>query len=180
MRKTMGFNSPRPTARRSDWTNKPMSAKRTHLPVELHYGPEEMEAIRLGFIPDVMEDKWFIIFENQLLYCFRSWTGYEIYRAHFLALENDYVVREIVACRDPELYKNMDEDYDIGQFQFLIDRLLLGDTSALDRWHPGGEDPLGALKIWSAVGRAMMPPDPGSSAGQTPSAQPNLPPGFTS
>lgn len=175
----MVFNSPRPTARRSDWTNKPMAATRTRIPVELHYGPGEMEAIRLGFIPDVMEDKWFIIFENQMLYCFRSWTGYEIYRAHFLALENEYVVREIVACRDLEFYLNTDDDYDIGQFQFLIDRLLLGDVSALDKWHPSAEDPLSALKMWSAVGRAMMPPNPGSSASHSSSAPPNLPPGFS-
>ncbi|MFN8379568.1 MAG: hypothetical protein U0452_12950 [Anaerolineae bacterium] len=153
-------------ARRSDWTTKPMSAKRTRIPVELHYSPAEMGFIRRGFIPQVMDEKWFIFFENQTLHFHRSWTGYEILRAQFHAQEGEYVVREIVACRDPELYKQSDDDYDVSQFQFLIDLVLLRDASALDKWQPGGAGPLGALNLWTVAGKAMFPPAPvGESAG---------------
>lgn len=155
----MGHQSSRPTARRSDWLTQPMSDQRTRLAVELHYNLAEMAFIRRGFIPDVMEDKWFVLFENQMLYCFRSWTGYEIYRAQLLASQGDYLVREIVACRDRDLYRNTDDNYDISQFQFLIDLLFLGDASALHKWQPGGSGPLGALTMWTIAGRAMMPPE---------------------
>ena len=174
----MPAGQPRRTARRSDWTNKPMSDQRTRIPVDLRYGPGEMDLIRFGFIPDVMEDKWFIFFENQMLHLHRSWTGYEVLRAHFLSLGDEYVVREIVACRDPELYKNEDDDYDISQFQFLIDLLLLGDASALDKWQPGGEGPMGALTMWSVAGRAIMLPAQDQGAVGSPSAGPENPPGF--
>jgi hypothetical protein len=176
--KTMHTGSPRRAASRSDWLNKPMSDKRTRIAVDLHYGPGEMALIRSGFIPDVMEDKWFIFFENQMLHMHRSWTGYEILRAHFLWLGDEYVVREIVACRDPELYKQADDAYDVSQFQFLIDLLLLGDASALDKWQPGGDGPMGALTLWSVAGRAMMPPPPEQGAASAPSAGPENPPGF--
>jgi hypothetical protein len=152
----MSANRPRRAANRSGWETKPMSDKRAHIAVDLHYVPEEMTLIRRGFIPDVMEDKWFIFFENQMLHFHRSWTGYEVLRGHFLSLGDEYVVREIVACRDLELYRNVDDDYDIAQFQFLIDLLLLSDASALDKWHPGGSGPTGALTMWSVAGRATM------------------------
>jgi hypothetical protein len=42
---------------------------------------EELERVKLGFIPQEMEDHWFIFFDSrrQYIYFVRSWTGFCAY-----------------------------------------------------------------------------------------------------
>ena len=35
-----------------------------------------MDQIRAGHIPEMMEDKWFIYWQDDRLFFHRSWTGY--------------------------------------------------------------------------------------------------------
>ncbi len=44
------------------------------------FSASEYETIKLGLLPEAMEDKWFIYFEPPTLYFHRSWTGDLIYR----------------------------------------------------------------------------------------------------
>ena len=41
------------------------------------YSREDVERIKLGLIPEVMEDKWFIYWEGDSLYFHRKSRGYE-------------------------------------------------------------------------------------------------------
>ena len=40
----------------------------------------EIERLKVGLIPKVMEDKWFIYYDNHTLNIHRSWTGFHIYK----------------------------------------------------------------------------------------------------
>jgi hypothetical protein len=46
------------------WDHKPMSQEREEIPYQDEFTELEMEQIRLGYIPEVMEEKWFIYMEG--------------------------------------------------------------------------------------------------------------------
>lgn len=46
---------------------------------DLPLSQEEFERVAQGLVPEEMEDKWFLYFEDGKLYCHRSWNGECIY-----------------------------------------------------------------------------------------------------
>ena len=70
--------------------------------IELPFSVTEDWKNRLmdGHIPENMEDKWFLYSEDNLLYICRSWTGYCMYKVHFL--EGNRIM--VTANRDPRQY----------------------------------------------------------------------------
>ena len=87
-------------ARRSDWKTKPMPKKRDTFVLNRAFSDKEMGVLRLGNIPQGMEDKWFWYMNGSTLWAYRSWTGYCIYRIDFKE-NNDHVV---TVNRDPNQY----------------------------------------------------------------------------
>lgn len=49
------------------------------IPFDRRFTAEELERVKLGVIPQEMEDHWSIFFEKGWLYFVRSWTGYTAY-----------------------------------------------------------------------------------------------------
>lgn len=89
-----------------------MSPARVELPLELRLTLDEFERVKQGNIPREMEDKWFIFQEDGWVYFHRSWTGHCIFQLRFEQMDNEVVLREAWATRDPKQYtnKNIDED----------------------------------------------------------------------
>ena len=50
------------------------------IPYQKTFALDEFATIRRGLIPEVMEDKWFIYFEEPHLYFHHSWSGQPVYR----------------------------------------------------------------------------------------------------
>lgn len=114
-------------ANRSSWNVcLPLPAKREKIPFQQDCLIEQYEKISLGLIPEVMEDKWFVFMENDILSFHRSWTGVCIYEVHFEKLGEKYSVKEAWVNRDSEQYKETDSKYDGELLSFLINNLLLG------------------------------------------------------
>jgi hypothetical protein len=110
----------------NSWKCEPIPMTKTAIAYERVFCPAEYAALVFGFIPEVMEDKWFIYLEDDILYFHRSWTGYCIFQV-FLEVRNDgYAVRETWVSRDPEQYRNTDPAYDRQTLDCLIDHFLLG------------------------------------------------------
>jgi hypothetical protein len=61
----------------------PFSRRRLLIPFERRFTAEEFERVKLGVVPQEMEDHWFIFLEcrrrRQYLYFVRSWTGFCAY-----------------------------------------------------------------------------------------------------
>jgi ADP-ribosyl-[dinitrogen reductase] hydrolase len=87
---------------------------------------KQFSKVTCGLIPQEMEDKWFIYYENEWLYFHRSWTGNGIYKAKLNKESDGYSITEFWAERNQEKYKNEDDSTDIETFSFLIARGLLG------------------------------------------------------
>lgn len=114
----------RPAVRREDWTNRPMPERRATFPLDLEYGPEAMLRIRQGFLPSVMEEKWFAWYAVDRLHLHRSWTGFTVFEIRFVPARTGWRAVEAVANRDPEQYSSNDAA-DCHHIPELIDGLLV-------------------------------------------------------
>jgi hypothetical protein len=100
--------------------------------IRLHYNRvfsrEEYDKISYGLIPQEMEDKWFIYFQNHVLCLHRSWTGFCIYQLTFQDKDDGYTAVETLANIDKNQSPVLDAEYHIQLLDFLISNLLLGES----------------------------------------------------
>jgi hypothetical protein len=150
------------TAQASDWKRKELPPEKCTLSIGRRFTLAEMEQVRRGSIPEQMEDKWFVYWENNTLYFHRSWTGICIYIARFHEERDGYVMRDADVNRDPEQYQTTSDDEDLRLLSVLIDVVLL--RLPLEPL-PGEDIEDAALKAWAQLGRAShgkypeTPPD---------------------
>jgi ADP-ribose pyrophosphatase YjhB (NUDIX family) len=103
-----------------------MPARRTVLHPGLRHTAEEMEQIRRGFFPTVMEQKWFLYFTGDRLRMHRSWTGYLIYDVGFaFDATGGAAVTEVIVNRDASQYSNTDDAEDLKAVRAIIRGHLL-------------------------------------------------------
>ena len=113
-------------ANRSSWKILPLPAQRAKLDIGRTFTEQEYHRLKNGLIPRAMEDKWFIFMENDVLFIHRSWTGTCIYELHF---DKQRAITDVWVNRDSEQYKETDNEYDKKLLNFLIDNLLLGQST---------------------------------------------------
>ena len=94
----------------------------------MQFTEEQFDKITNGLIPEEMEDKWFIYFEENWLYFHRSWTGWGQYKVRISKENNEkkYSIKEFYVERDPLRYKCVDDDIDIERLCNIILYGLLG------------------------------------------------------
>lgn len=84
--------------KKSDWQTIDMPEQTKSFIVEIEFSPEEMKLIKKGYKPQHMEQKWFMYYEDDKLFCHRSWSGYCIYIMDF----SEKGKIKIIANRNPE------------------------------------------------------------------------------
>ena len=107
------------------WKTHPAPAKREDLGFSGTFTDTEAEALKRGFIPQSMDDRWFICFDGGWLLFFRSWTGHCIFGLRLDATPEGMQVVESWVNRDPEQYRGTDIEEDRKLVRRLIDELLL-------------------------------------------------------
>jgi hypothetical protein len=70
-------------AKRDDWKTEPLPDISKSIAIDLNYSKSEFDRIVIGNIPEEMEDKWFVFYEDPWLYLHRSWTGFCIFKVRF-------------------------------------------------------------------------------------------------
>ena len=114
------------TATRQSWGNiQPLPQQRATVSLERTFSEEEYELIRRGVIPEMMEDKWFIFLEEDVLYFQRSWTGFCIYQVRLKKEGAEYRVVEALVNRNSSEFSTTDDKYIVDLLNFLIDSFLL-------------------------------------------------------
>lgn len=115
-------------ASRNSFKNEPMPHRKAPLPLTRWLSNEEFAQIQKGFVPQSMDDHWFIYFDNSTnqLYMHRSWTGFCIYILKFVQMSDGWEVTASSVNRDPKQYKEADDEHDTAVALWLIDVLLLG------------------------------------------------------
>jgi len=112
-------------ATKTTWQNHPIDNPK-RIDIDLQFTDKQYSKLFRGLIPQQMEDKWFIYFENDWLYFHRSWTGFGVYKAKLNKGKDGYSIKEFWAERNQEKYSNKDDKTDIENISFLIARGLLG------------------------------------------------------
>jgi hypothetical protein len=121
------MGSRRPAATRTAWQNQPMPEVKTRLPLGGQFTPDEQRRIAHGLVPEEMEDKWFIFYEDGWLHLHRSWTGLCVYVVKLRpTADGGSELEEAWVNRDPAQYKETDQARDAAMLAYLIERLLLG------------------------------------------------------
>lgn len=93
------------SGKKKGWKVLPFPEQRERLPLELSLTHDEFKAVKKGFVPKEMEDKWFLDFEDGWLSFYRSWTGYCVFRVKFREDGDKVHVTEAWAGRDRSQYK---------------------------------------------------------------------------
>lgn len=87
--------------------------------------PEHFAKLQMGFIPENMDDRWFVYFDNDWVYLHRSWTGYETFRAKIQTENDRYTIREFWAETEPKKFNVGNENQIIELFCAVIARVVL-------------------------------------------------------
>lgn len=116
-----------PNVQPEDWQElKAMPERQTVLYPKLWFNPDEMEKIRRGFVPTVMEQKWFLYFTGDRLRMHRSWTGILIFDVGFaFDPKGGAYVTDVVVNRENREYSNTDDDEDLKLLEEIIRYHLL-------------------------------------------------------
>ncbi|MBP6978226.1 MAG: ADP-ribosylglycohydrolase family protein, partial [Bacteroidales bacterium] len=119
------YNEMAEIATRSTWKNIPIDDPK-RIDISLHFTDKQFSRLINGLIPQQMEDKWFVFYEDGWLYFHRSWTGCGIYKAQLHKERQGYSIKDFFVERNMGKYSNTDDDEDIEKFRFLVIRGLLG------------------------------------------------------
>jgi hypothetical protein len=142
----------------TDWKAEPLPSKRSTIRLDRTFSFEEMERIGRGLVPEQMEDKWFIYWQDDTLFFHRSWTGFCIYVVRFANEGDEYRIIEANVNRDPEQYEETSDERDAAMILYLVDVLLLHQDAVFPNNDPSSEN--SALMNWNQVGRAMLGQNP--------------------
>jgi len=142
-------------ATRKTWKNVSIDEPKK-IVIDLKFSNEQYNKLKIGLIPYVMEDKWFIFFENNWLYFHRSWTGYGIYKAEIKEYNENYYINEFFVERNIQKYKCEDDKEDINNFTFLIAWGLLKVDIREIFFESNIDNGKEALKSWSNFGNLFI------------------------
>lgn len=112
--------------KRTDWEKLSGMLEPIQFDYSRTFTDEEFKYLCHGFKPREMEDKWFMFFENDWLYLYRSWTGFEIFRVKITKEqgESHYSIKEVWVENSPERFKNDNKESTTwileSCFKFLI------------------------------------------------------------
>ena len=99
----------------NDWRTMPMPEAHDEFSFRRSFTPEQMELLRMGNVPEVMEDKWFWYYADNKLHIHRSWTGYCIF---IVAFDPCSDLLHVTVNRDPTQYRSTDvheDEYELRQ-----------------------------------------------------------------
>lgn len=105
---------------RDDWKIEPMPEMHETFELSRPLTNKETEALRRGYIPETMDDRWFMYMEGDTLFAHRSWTGRCIFKVDFK--EDGHHV--VTVNRDPVQYGCNDIEEDIDTLNGLLDWLI--------------------------------------------------------
>jgi hypothetical protein len=112
-------------ATRESWQTNGMPENKSLLKFTRHFSLAEFNRLSLGLVPEQMEDKWFIFFEEPGLFFHRSWTGDCIFKLLLQPDGDGYCISEAWVNRDPHQYNSSGPASDIEWLTKLVERLVL-------------------------------------------------------
>ena len=110
-------------ARPEDWKTQPMPARTARLAFTREFSPADFARLQRGLVPESMDDKWFIVWQDGALWCHRSWTGLCVYCLRFAPAGEGVAVSEALVNREPGQYGGHDA-HDVQTLGYLLETFL--------------------------------------------------------
>lgn len=151
-------------AKPTDWKAEPFPQECAEISLDRTFSLDELAKIKNGVVPKEMEDKWFIYWQDDGLFFYRSWTGYCIYIVCFDVTEDGAETTSAAINREPDQYNCTDDTYDAEMISYLIDTLLLRRLARFPSRQDSPEKT--AIEQWSVVGRAAIGEHPNDTNGE--------------
>ncbi len=111
-------------AQKHDWKTEEMPLETETFSMEIELSESEYEQLQNGIIPQEMEDKWFIYFEEDTLYIHRSWTGFCIYILEFPKDFQKSKRFSVIVNRNVKQHLETDIEKDKIMITILINQLV--------------------------------------------------------
>jgi hypothetical protein len=113
----------------TSWKRKPFK-EGIPLPYQAAFDSEQFARLREGLVPQQMEDKWFIYYEEPHLFLHRSWTGAPVYRLSLNSVPGGAEVREALWSQElaDTSTPTQGAEYQVRLLDFLLSNLLLGQS----------------------------------------------------
>jgi hypothetical protein len=99
------------------------------IPYQAAFDSGQFARLKEGLVPQRMEDKWFIYYEEPYLFLHRSWTGQPVYRVTLKSSPEGAEVTEALwskAFANAPAAAMWDAGYQPRLVDFLVSNLLLG------------------------------------------------------
>lgn len=108
-------------ATQADWENQPLRGRYSTVPLNLVFDSQQFALLRMGFIPNEQNDKWFSYFADNVLYQHRSWTGICIDRIYFEPYEGGgMIATHAEVNRNRAEYGETDDKADIQRIREML------------------------------------------------------------
>lgn len=109
----------RKTATADSWRTRPLDLYVT-VPQNFYLTSQQMDVIRLGHIPDAMEDHWFMYCDDSTIRYYRSWTGICFVEALYEKSGVEYLITELRINNNPKEHQLNDVDAAVALFYALL------------------------------------------------------------
>ncbi len=127
-------------AHRSSWNNEPLTIPEPIPAPARVWTDDEMASIRRGYVPSIMDEKWFIFMEGNHLFAHRSWTGIGVYEATFAPTDGGHAIESAVVTGDETKYRRSSDEDESLTLEVLIASFLLKETPSEEQL--AGYDPV--------------------------------------
>ena len=98
-----------------------------------NYSVEDSVTLMQGFMAPTMDDKWDIIYKENQLNFYRSWTGIGVYKLEFEIVENELHVKN--AFVDEKFITNYSQEYCSGLLNWMIEVIVLKRSAEMPKWN---------------------------------------------
>jgi hypothetical protein len=130
------------------------------------FNAEEFALLKDGLIPEEMEDKWFIYYEEPHLFFHRSWTGLPVYRVTLQSeAAGGATAIEALWSKEDTQPSATNQDYEAQVLDFLVSNLLLHQSKPFPLPVHFAEPVHGVLQ--HAVAGTAFPQSPESKPGDS-------------
>ena len=104
------------TIKKDDWQTIDMPNNVENFTLEKKLDDKYIELLKLGYLENSMDSKWFMYCEDNKMYIHRSWTGYCIYIVEL----SDKGILNVVVNRNNKQYSETNLEFD----RFFVDHLI--------------------------------------------------------
>lgn len=84
----------------------------------------EYRALKQGFKPRDMDDRWFLYVQDDWLYLHRSWTGHCIFKVKVEYIHDNYTLSTLHLNRNPQQYKSTNADTDKQELNSVLNTFI--------------------------------------------------------